>query len=116
VDRQLERELAPRLRASLRWPAREREYPGWDIQYTGPEGEVVAIEVKGTTAKGFATVDVTANEWTAAQAKRGRYWLFLVAQCASAAPVIGRLQDPVARMKAGAVTVEPAAWRITLGG
>jgi hypothetical protein len=65
---------------SLRWVAREGETPGWDIEYVGTNGEIVAVEVKGTAAAAFTSIELTDGEWTAARKLRHRYRLFLVAR------------------------------------
>lgn len=62
--------LPAALRETVRWVAKAGEQPGWDVEYRSNAGDVIVVEVKGTTAKAFASVDVTANEWQQAEATR----------------------------------------------
>lgn len=95
---------------SLRWPAKNWEYPGWDIEYVDRDGRLHAVEVKGTNALRFLSVEITANEWRAAGAMRELYWLYLVADCSSQRPIIDRIQDPVGRAEANEFSVQPSSW------
>jgi hypothetical protein len=109
----LKKTLSPSERSSLRWVAKEREQPGWDLQY-GEHPGVTAIEVKGTTGAKFPTLEITANEWIAAEALRERYWLYLVADCLSFRPRIQKLQDPFGKVSGGTYSVTPLVWRFSL--
>ena len=109
----LKKTLSPSERSSLRWVAKEGEQPGWDLQY-GEDPNLTAIEVKGTTAAKFPTLEITANEWIAAEALRERYWLYLVADCLSLRPRIQKLQDPFGKVTAGTYSVAPLVWRFSL--
>jgi len=60
--------------------AKEGEKPGWDIHYN--DGDyLVAVEVKGTSGSLFSNIELTAQEWKAAQSLGDRYWLYLVTDC-----------------------------------
>jgi hypothetical protein len=43
---------------NIRWISQEGLTPGWDLQYENHDGEVIAVEVKGTTGPVFGSVDV----------------------------------------------------------
>jgi Domain of unknown function (DUF3883) len=109
----LEKTLSPSERSSLRWVAKEGEQPGWDLQY-GEDPNLTAIEMKGTKGAKFPTLEITANEWIAAEALRQRYWLYLVADCLSLRPRIQILQDPFGKVSAGTYSVAPLVWRFSL--
>jgi uncharacterized protein DUF3883 len=109
----LEKTLSLGERKSLRWVANETEQPGWDLQY-GNGRNVTAIEVKGTTGAKFPTLEITANEWKAAEDLRARYWLYLVADCLSLRPRIQKVQDPFGKVSAGTYSVAPLVWRFSL--
>jgi hypothetical protein len=109
----LKKTLSPSEGSSLRWVAKESEQPGWDLQY-GEDPNVTAIEVKGTTGAKFPTLEITANEWIAAEALRERYWLYLVADCISLRPRIQKLQDPFGKVSAGMYSIAPLVWRFSL--
>ncbi|MBI4454524.1 MAG: DUF3883 domain-containing protein [Acidobacteria bacterium] len=72
--------------------------PGFDILSLRSGGEERAIEVKGRA--GIGDIEVTDNEWAKACNLRGRYWLYVVFECSSAAPRLLRIQDPFSRLLA----------------
>jgi hypothetical protein len=41
---------------------------------------------------------ISANEWAAAANRRGEYWLYVVFDCATAAPQLVAVQDPFAKL------------------
>jgi Domain of unknown function (DUF3883) len=102
----------PRL-SKLRWVSDEKEQPGWDIEYFD-QARCIAVEVKGTSADRFVSVDLTANEWRAAEQLRERFWLYLVARCTSLAPQIQTIQDPWGLLQQGKIDAEPVVWRLRL--
>ena len=59
------------------------ETPGWDIDYFDVDGVLQRVEVKGTIAAAFTSIDLTANEMNAATTHGSNYWLYLVAGCLS---------------------------------
>jgi hypothetical protein len=77
-----------------------QDYPGFDVLSLrcGADGkrERRCIEVKGT--RGHEAVDMTENEWAKAMNLRSEYWLYVVAECASPAPRLIRIQDPAMRL------------------
>src|SRR5262249_37139349 len=95
----------------IRWVAQEGVTPGWDLEYRDERGELVAVEVKGTTGSQFAAIELTAGEWRAAQALGEHYWLYLVSECCSTSPKIQRLQNPAALVESGAAVAQPLVWR-----
>jgi hypothetical protein len=106
------REYACALGArDIRWISDEGLTPGWDIQYEDNNGEIVAIEVKGTSGPLFGSIDITVGEWNAAVGKADRYWLYLVANCCGTAPIIQRLQNPARLHLAGEAVLSPVVYR-----
>ena len=112
VVEHLRRTLPPEQGKTVRWVAVEGERPGWDVEYVGSDGEVVAVEVKGTTGARFEAVEVTANEWVAAEAKGAYYHLYLVARCMGERPQIQVVRDPWGRMRDGEFAATPSVWRL----
>jgi hypothetical protein len=96
---------------TLVWEADEGRKPGWDIQYEA-DGEVIGIEVKGTTRSEFPAFEVSANEWEAAKKLRGRFRLVLVARCESDRPRIHVIEDPWRLTLEGDLEAAPLAWRV----
>ena len=86
------------------------DWPGFDLLSHRPDGEERAIEVKGRAAVG--DIELSENEWIRADNLRGKYWLYVVYNCASDAPRLERVQDPfgkgIGRAKGG-VVIEPAS-------
>ena len=66
--------------------------PGFDLFSRRPDGSELAIEVKGQARDG--DVDISENEWGAACNHRQKYWLYVVYECASAAPQLLCVHDP----------------------
>lgn len=95
-----------------RWVAREGLHPGWDIEYI-ENGKRIAVEVKGTTAAKFSTIELTANEWSAAQQERASYHLYLVAGCGGTHPVFDVLMNPAAEVAAGDLHALPSMWALS---
>ncbi|HEU5401036.1 MAG TPA: helicase-related protein [Terriglobales bacterium] len=74
------------------------ERPGFDLLSQRPPKEERAIEVKGRAAIG--DVELTDNEWAKACNLRGRYWLYVVYNCAGPNPRLLRVQDPFGKLLA----------------
>jgi len=68
------------------------DYPGFDLLSVSPDGKERAIEVKGKAQSG--DIVVSENEWAAACNHRQKYWLYVVYDCASAAPTLIPVNDP----------------------
>ncbi len=74
------------------------DWPGFDLLSTLPNGDRRCIEVKGRA--GRAGVPIQANEWAQACKLRGRYWLYVVLDCAGPAPELLRIRDPFHKLLA----------------
>jgi hypothetical protein len=108
----LQAKLAPAVASSLTWVAQQGQTPGWDIEFIDGHGTTIAVEVKGTTGAIFHSVDITAQEWEAAQKRRETYWLVLVADCLGMQPKVHLIQDPYACVASGDLALEPVLWRL----
>jgi len=97
---------------NLRWVSRDGETPGWDIEFTRDDGELVAVEVKGASGKGFVNFELTANELQASKRLGDRYLLVLVADCLGTSPSLQIISDPAARFASGELGLEPVLWRV----
>jgi hypothetical protein len=71
-------------------------WPGFDLRSHRPSGEILAIEVKGRG--GIGDVELTENEYIRACNLRDRYWLYVVYDCAKAAPRLLRIQNPFGKL------------------
>ncbi len=81
------------------------DWPGFDLRLLYPaaphrQAEDRAIEVKGRAGAG--AVEVSENEWAAACNLRGRYWLYVVFDCATPRPRLIKVRDPFGRLLAKA--------------
>ena len=65
---------------------------GYDLESHRANGDKVVIEVKGRAGRG--SVQLTDNEWPTAANVRDKYWLYVVADCATD-PKLFRVQDPI---------------------
>jgi hypothetical protein len=65
---------------------------GYDLESHRASGEKVVIEVKGRAGRG--QVQLTDNEWPTAANVRDKYWLYVVADCATD-PKLFRVRDPI---------------------
>jgi hypothetical protein len=86
------------------------ERPGFDLLSIRPGGEERAIEVKGRA--GIGDIELTENEWAKACNLRGRYWLYVVYECASPHPRLLCVRDPFGKLVAtptGGVIIDDKA-------
>lgn len=68
--------------------------------------------MKGTTGAAFPNVEVTANEWIAAETEREAYRLCLVTHCEAANPRLHWIEDPWGELLAGRIEAVPMVWRL----
>ena len=90
------------------------DWPGFDLLSRRPptgDGprEELAIEVKGRRGRG--TIELKDNEWAGACNLRGKYWLYVVFDCATPHPRLVRVRDPFGKLLAK--TRESTALTIT---
>ena len=112
----LQKSLVADEAKTLRWNAKEGDTPGWDIEYKSGNGDLVAIEVKSTTGARFPSIEITANEWSAAARLRHNYQLVLVANAMSDEPVLEFVEDPFGLYQNGVMTADPTVFRLQLSG
>jgi hypothetical protein len=101
---------------NIRWLARDGITPGWDLQFDDAAGDTIAVEVKGTTGPAFGSIDITVNEWSAAEKMGDRFWLYLVANCGGTEPIIQRLQDPFRLLGDNKADLLPVVYRLVIRG
>jgi hypothetical protein len=99
---------------NIRWISQEGLTPGRDLQYENDDGQVIAVEVKGTTGPVFGSVDITTGEWNAAVALADRYWLYLVANCCGTEPKDQPIQNPARLLSDGVAELTPVVYRFSL--
>ena len=97
----------------VRWLSDAGELPGYDIDYED-EGVRHAVEVKGTTGSYFPAIELTINEWRAAEKLGERFWLYLVANCEGPNPCVQVIRNPAALRDAGRADVSPLLLRFEL--
>ena len=89
-------------------------WPGFDLLSRRPAAagnppEELAIEIKGR--RGYGGIEMKDNEWANACNLRGKYWLYVVFDCATAHPRLVRVRDPFGKLLAK--TQESTAYTIT---
>ena len=94
----------------------EGNRPGWDISSFDENEEQICIEVKATAAKSIDSVELTENEWNAAQNPkyRDRYYIYLVTDTMSSEPKIERLCSPQSFVESGELPINPIRFRLSL--
>ena len=90
------------------------DWPGFDLLSRRPSAagnpqKELAIEVKGR--RGYGGIELKDNEWANACNLRGKYWLYVVFDCATAHPRLVRVRDPFGKLLAK--TRESTAYTIT---
>lgn len=114
VEKHLRAILTPEEAETIKWLAKPiRRTPGWDIEYQSA-GQTVAVEVKSTVVRSFLSIELTANEWKAAEEKGVNYRLALVADVDGKSPRVGFLNDPFKRVADGEASVEPAVFKFEM--
>lgn len=105
-----QRELGVDLSRGVQWDAQLGRAPGWDITYWTEEGIEHGVEVKGTSGAGMSSVEVTANEWNAAERLDNRYILLLI----SGIPEKPRMQIIRNPRSVDALSASVATWTLRL--
>ncbi len=92
------------------------ETPGWDITSFDKDGEKLLIEVKSTVGKTMSTVELTRNEWKAAQDSkyRDRYFLYLVMGVFSKKLKIEKMRNPADHVLKIGLSIEPSVFELSL--
>lgn len=93
------------------WTARRGKKPGWDIQVVDGDNELL-IEVKGTTASKFNSIEISDNEWKAARKHQRSYRLALVTNVLSKNPRYEFIDDPFGLSLGETVEAQPSSWRL----
>lgn len=110
VFQYLQETLSSDLLPSLDWVASKGVKPGWDIQYEDSENNIIAVEVKSTTASKFQTVEITANELESAIKKGKHFHMYLLANCMNPNKrKIEIIEDPAEKYKD---SLTPTIYRI----
>lgn len=106
----------PNLVPKIVHHAAKGEFPGWDITSYDAEGKAIFIEVKASIGKIISTIDMTANEWAAAQhvLHKDRYYLYFVTEALSKTPRIEILRAPQAYVSRGELALEPSVYQLDL--
>ena len=84
----------PELARSVGLPS----WPGFDLLAVHPQAETRNIEVKGRASRG--SIQMEENEWNQACHLGDRYWLYAVLDCATADPLLVRVQNPFKKLLA----------------
>jgi len=100
----------------VRWHSQHLEFPGWDITSFDEQGQELFIEVKGSIGKFVSVINLTVNEWNAANApsRAARYFIYLVTNTLSEQPAIERIANPAALVQQGKINCEPIVYSIEL--
>lgn len=97
-------------------PAARHETPGWDISSFDETGGKIYIEVKASRGKTINGIEISRNEWNAAQNPKYRdhYHIYLVREALSTNPKIEIMKDPFGYVESGSLMAEPSTWELSL--
>ncbi len=98
---------------NIRHVASAGETPGWDIEYRDADGNLNAIEVKGTSGDAFISFEMTDNELAAARNLGQCYWIYLIAKCLGRRANVHAVRNPFAKIEQGQFLCRPSVWRLS---
>lgn len=87
---------------------------GWDIEYRNELGELVRVEVKGSTAPKFSSFELTINELNALQEHKEGYHFYLVGSCMSNSRKVQIITDMAERLACNQANTTPLTFRLEL--
>jgi hypothetical protein len=92
------------------------ETPGWDITSFDSSGNKIYIEVKSTVSKTMSSLELTRNEWRAAQKpeNRNKYCLYLVIGVFSKKLKIVKMNNPAEWIEENGLSIEPSIYELSL--
>jgi hypothetical protein len=99
--------------SNVRWLSSDGELPGYDLSYED-QGVRNAVEVKGTTGSYFPAIELTINEWRAAEQLTANFWLYLVCGCETSSPSLEIIKDPFTLFRSGSGSLTPLLFRFEL--
>ena len=113
-EKRFNAQVADVSRPELARKAGLTDWPGFDLLSRRTPAadrlpEELAIEVKGR--RGYGGIEMKDNEWANACNLRGKYWLYVVFDCATPHPRLVRVRDPFGKLLAK--TRESTAYTIT---
>ncbi|VVP47443.1 hypothetical protein PS896_05183 [Pseudomonas fluorescens] len=88
---------------------------GWDIQYNNEYGDLIRVEVKGSTAPKFNNFELTINELNSLQQHTSNYHFYLVGSCMSESRKVQVITDMASRISGKKATAVPLIFRLELG-
>lgn len=87
---------------------------GWDIEYEDEQGNIVRVEVKGSTAPRFSNFELTINELNSLYEHKGMYHFYLVGSCMSGDRKVQVITDMAERLSSQQATTSPLTFRLEL--
>ena len=92
------------------------ETPGWDITSFDNFGKELYIEVKSTISKTMSSLELTRNEWRAAQEpqNRDKYCVYLVTGVFSKKLRIAKIKNPAEWIEENGLSIEPSIYELSL--
>ncbi len=104
------------LAAKIDHHAARGDTPGWDITSYDLSGAKIYIEVKATKGKQINGIEITRNEWKAANDPKiaEQYWIYLVKEALSQSPKIEVFKHPAKRVATGELCIETSVYELSL--
>lgn len=96
--------------------AARHETPGWDIMSFSEDGTPLFIEVKASKGKIVTSIELTRNEWHAAQQPRTRehYRIYVVTEALSTHPKIEVIANPHRYVEEAILSISPSVYELSL--
>ena len=69
--------------------------------------------MKGSKGSTIQSIDITANEWSAAEEHGVDYHLYVVTNALSGRPCISVIEDPAKAAHTGVLSIQPSSYLIT---
>ena len=98
---------------SLRWLAKENITPGYDIEYTDPNGTLIGIEVKSTVMSKFSNIELTSNEYKAAIKMAESFHLALVVDVENN-PKLCIIKNLTEKLNHHVLHIEPSRYKLSI--
>ena len=92
---------------------KRNEFPGYDLTSLDEEGKEVYIEVKSSVSKTIGALELTPNEWSAAQRLGDMFLIYLVTN-ALTKPKIQIIRNPLSSIESGVFRIEPSAFQLDI--
>lgn len=91
------------------------EYPGWDITSFDESGNEIYIEVKSSKGNIINQLEITDNEWNAANKENQKYYIYLVNNALNEnIKIFEKIKNPAKLVQEGKILISPSVFELKL--